>query len=310
MKKPTDELLTLRDFLRYAVSRFRQAGIAYGHGTNDALDEAAFLLLWGLHLPIDQLDPFIDARLTRPERDKLLELIEARISTRKPAAYLTGEAWIKDFRFMVDERVIVPRSFIGELLAGPVADLPLRNPEPARVLDLCTGSGCLAILAALMFPHAEVDAVDVSQDAVCVSRRNVSDYRLDARVKLHTGDLFAPVNGTRYDLIISNPPYVTDLAVAAFPPEFAAEPRLAHAGGPDGLALVRRILARAHEHLMPDGELLVEVGSGQALLGAEYPELPFLWLDTETSEGEVFLLPAEALAGVSPPKLASPRRRK
>jgi ribosomal protein L3 glutamine methyltransferase len=296
MKSFTDDLLTLRDFFRYAVSRFREAGIAYGHGTNNAIDEAAFLLLWGLHLPIDRLDPFADARLTRPERDKLIALIEARISTRKPAAYLTGEAWIKDFRFVIDERVIVPRSFIGELLADPAADLPLRNLEPARVLDLCTGSGCLAILAATQFPFAEVDAVDLSPDAISVARHNVSDYRLAARVNLLTGDLFAPAGIARYDLIISNPPYVTDIAIEAFPPEFAAEPRLAHAGGPDGLAIVRRILAEAGNHLTPGGELLVEVGAGKPLLSAEYPGLPFLWLDTEESEGEVFLLPAEALA--------------
>ena len=295
MKNTTHDLRTLRDFLRYAVSRFREAGIAYGHGTNDAMDEAAFLLLWGLHLPIDRMDPFADARLTQPEREKLLGLIEARISTRKPAAYLTGEAWIKGHSFVVDERVIVPRSFIGELLADPEGTLPLQNREIHRVLDLCTGSGCLAILAAMQFPGAAVDAVELSADAAEVAKRNIADYGLEAQVRLLTGDLFAPVGDARYDLIISNPPYVTDDAVAAFPPEFASEPRVAHAGGPDGLDIVRRILAGASAHLEPGGELLVEVGSGQLLLADEFPDLPFLWLDTEQSEGEVFLLSAEAL---------------
>ena len=295
MKKITDDLRTLRDFLRYAVSRFREAGIAFGHGTNDALDEAAFLLLWGLHLPIDKIDPFADARLTRPERDKLLGLIETRISTRKPAAYITGEAWIKGHSFVVDERVIVPRSFIGELLADPEGALPLQNREIARVLDLCTGSGCLAILAAMQFPGAEVDAVELSPDAAEVARRNIADYGLGSQVRLLTGDLFAPIGDARYDLIISNPPYVTDDAVAAFPPEFAAEPKMAHAGGADGLDIVRRILASAGDHLETDGELLVEVGSGQLLLTSEFPDLPFLWLDTEHSQGEVFLLGADGL---------------
>jgi len=295
MKKITDDLRTLRDFLRYAVSRFREAGIAFGHGTNDALDEAAFLLLWGLHLPIDKIDPFADARLTRPERDKLLGLIETRISTRKPAAYITGEAWIKGHSFVVDERVIVPRSFIGELLADPEGALPLQNREIVRVLDLCTGSGCLAILAAMQFPGAEVDAVELSPDAAEVARRNIADYGLGSQVRLLTGDLFAPIGDARYDLIISNPPYVTDDAVAAFPPEFAAEPKMAHAGGADGLDIVRRILASAGDHLETDGELLVEVGSGQLLLTSEFPDLPFLWLDTEHSQGEVFLLGADGL---------------
>lgn len=295
MTGPIDELLTLRDLLRYAVSRFREAGIAYGHGTTNALDEAAFLLLWGLNLPIDQLDPFVDARLTRAEREKLLALIDTRITTRKPAAYLTGEAWIRGHRFVITEDVIVPRSLIGELLAGEGASVLMSGDPPARILDLCTGSGCLAILAALAFPEAAVDAVELSVSALLVAQKNVTDYGLDARIKLFEGDLFAPLKGQRYDLIISNPPYVTDAAVAAFPPEHASEPIMAHAGGLDGLTIVRRILAEAPTILAPDGQLLVEVGSGQNALAAEYPHLPFLWLDTEESTGEVFLLPAEAL---------------
>ena len=310
MSTPIDELQTLRDWLRYAVSRFREAGLAFGHGATNALDEAAFLLLWGLHLPIDQLDPFIDAALTRPERERLAALIEARIASRKPAAYLTGEAWIKGHRFVIDERVIVPRSFIGELLTdadGVLTDITSGN---RRVLDLCTGSGCLAILAALANPHAMVDATELSADALAVAKQNVADYGLKERIRLHQGDLFAPVAGQRYDLIISNPPYVTDAAVAAFPPEYAAEPALAHAGGPDGLVLIRRILAGAGGHLEPAGKLLVEVGAGQALLAAEFPQLPFHWLDTAESAGEVFLLTAEYLREHAAAKSPQRRRRK
>jgi len=317
MSTPVDELLTLRDWLRYAVSRFREAKIVFGHGTTDALDEAAFLLLWGLNLPIDQLDPFIDGRLTRPERERLLGLIEKRINTRKPAAYLTGEAWIKGYRFTIDERVIVPRSYIGEMLASTLTlsaatyGAFLSNPDHNLcVLDLCTGSGCLAILAALANPQSVVDATDISEGALAVAEQNVADYGLAGRVRLHRGDLFAPLAGKRYDLIISNPPYVTDAAVAAFPPEYAAEPKLAHAGGADGLDLVRRILSDAPGHLEADGKLLVEVGTGQQRLIAEYPELPFLWLDTEESEGEVFLLTAGELREHAPPGKASPRRRR
>jgi ribosomal protein L3 glutamine methyltransferase len=303
MSSPADELLTLRDLLRYAVTRFRQAGIVYGHGTSNALDEAAFLLLWGLNLPIDQFDPFADARLLRSERERLLGLIEARITTRKPAAYITGEAWIKGHRFIVDERVIVPRSFIGELLAGGGLDFLEGHEPPGRILDLCTGSGCLAILAALAVPAARVDTVELSAEALEVAKQNVAEYGLEDRVTLYQGDLFAPLADQRYDLILSNPPYVTEAAVADFPPEHAHEPRMAHAGGPDGLDLVRRILADAPAHANPGARLLVEVGSGQAALAAAFPDTPFLWLDTEEAQGEVFLLALDDL----PP---SPVRRR
>ena len=301
------DLLTLRDLLRYAVSRFRAAGIVFEQGTNTALDEAAFLLLWGLNLPIDQLDPFLDARLVRAEREALIALIEKRIATRKPAAYLTGEAWIKTHRFAVDERVIVPRSFIGEMLAGDVS--MLEGGPVRRILDLCTGSGCLAILAALAFPDAKVDAVDVSADALAVAKINVENYRLAGRIQLFEGDLFAPLKDRRYDLIVGNPPYVRDAVVAAYPPEHACEPAIAHAGGPDGLDIVRRIMADATRHLEAGGRLLVEVGLGQGKLAADFPDLPFLWLETEDSAGDVFLLRAEDLrmAGAGKPP---GRRRK
>ena len=290
-----DELFTVRDWLRYATSRFTQARLVFGHGTDTALDEAAFLILASLHLPVDQLEPWLDARLTRPERRRLSDIVEARIATRKPAPYLVGEAWIRGHRFTVDERVIVPRSYIGELLDQGIAALVTDAGGVERVLDLCTGSGCLAILAALTFPDATVDAADISDDALAVAASNVADYGLESRIRLVRSDLFTGLGEGQYDLILSNPPYVTAAAVAAFPPEYAAEPRLAHLGGADGLDLVRRILADAPAHLAPGGTLVVEVGMARERLETEYPDLPFLWLDTEQSEGEVFALSADVL---------------
>lgn len=290
-----DDLATIRDWLRYATSRFTAAGLVFGHGTETPLDEAAFLILSALHLPIDQLEPWLEARLTRDERTAIAGLVEARISTRRPAPYLVNAAWIKGHRFYVDERVIVPRSYIGELLVDGLSAV-VADPEAVEsVLDLCTGSGCLAILAALAFPNARVDAVDISPEALEVAQRNVADYGLADRVSLHRSDLFAGLGGRTYDLILSNPPYVTAAAVAAFPPEYSAEPQLAHLGGADGLDLVRRILADAAVHLDTEGMLVVEVGRARDALETEYPDLPFLWLDTEQSEGELFALPAAAL---------------
>jgi ribosomal protein L3 glutamine methyltransferase len=292
---PQAELLTVRDWLRYAVSRFNAAQLAYGHGTHTALDEAAYLLLNRLHLPVDDINPWLDATLLPEERQKLYDIVEERISSRKPAAYLTREAWIGKNRFYIDERVIVPRSFIGELLTtGGLAHLRLGGDNEPRVLDLCTGSGCLAILCALAFENARVDASDVSPDALDVAERNVHEYRLQDRIVLAQGDLFAPWVGNRYDLIVANPPYVDDAARAAFPPEYAAEPAIAHAGGADGLAIVRRILAEGADFLTPNGTLVVEIGSGRTILEQQYPQVDFLWLDTAESEGEVFALSTSA----------------
>ncbi len=290
---------TLRDFFRYAVSRFNAAGLACGHGTTNAVDEAAFLLLEALRLPIDALDPFLDARLTHAERVHALGLIEARVSTRRPAAYLVNRAYIQGEPFYVDERAIVPRSLIGELLFGDlIGDGALiGDPGAVRsVLDLCAGGGSLAILAALVFPDAQVDAADLSPDALAVAARNVEAHDLGQRVHLHQGDLFAPLGARRYDLILTNPPYVETAAVTAFPPEFAAEPPLAHDGGADGLAVVRRILRAAQAHLSKGGALICEVGGGRQRLEAEFPTLPLVWLDTEESVGEVFFVRAAALA--------------
>jgi ribosomal protein L3 glutamine methyltransferase len=294
------ELVTIRDWLRYAVSRFGEAGLVYGHGTSTALDEAAYLILHTLHLPIGQLEPWLDARLLPAERQALQRVIEKRIATRKPAAYLTNEAWIQGHSFYVDERVIVPRSYIGELL-GKHIELPEETPlgfDPISVkaiVEVCTGSGCLAILAALAFPNATVEASDISRDALAVAERNVRDYGLEGRISLQHSDLFAAHAGKRYDLIVANPPYVGAEAIAGFPPEYAAEPLIAHDGGADGLEVVRRILGEAEKYLSPTGTLVMEVGSGQAMLERQFPQLPFLWLDTAESEGEVLILPASAL---------------
>ena len=291
-----DVFLTPRDWFRHAVGRFRAAGLAFGHGATNEIDEAAFLVLEGLGLPIDALDPFADARLLREERRRLAALIDARVETRKPAAYLLNRAYIRGVPFFVDERVIVPRSYLGELLsAGLEGDggLPIESSDIHSVLDLCTGGGSLAILAAFAFAQAHVDAVDVSADALAVAHRNVEAHHLTERVRLLQGDLFAPLADRRYDLILTNPPYVDAEALAAFPPEYAAEPRLAHDGGKDGADILRLILAKAGDFLTPNGLLVAEVGRLRPLLEAEFPHYPFLWLDTEESEGEVFLLRAD-----------------
>ena len=292
---PNQQFKTVRDWLRYAASRFRAADLGYGHGTSNAIDEAAYLILHTLHLPIDQLEPWLDAQLLPTERQAIEKMIETRIATRKPASYLTNEAWIQGHSFYVDERVIVPRSYIGELLAGRLEDIVEDPTAVDRALDICTGSGCLAILAALAFPAARIDASDISDEALQVAQRNVGDYGLEHRIRLLKSDLFASLSGQRYDLILANPPYVREDAVAAFPPEHAAEPRLAHAGGIDGLDFVRRILAAAGDHLTPVGVLVVEIGTGRALLEQQFPQLPFLWLDTGGSEGEVFTITRSGL---------------
>lgn len=298
------ELLTLLDFVRYAVSRFSEADVVFAHGTTDPVADAAFLVCAALHLHPDQLELFATARVTVTESAKLLDLIERRVQSREPTAYLVNKVYMRGLPFHVDKRVIVPRSFIGELLdshfsgsddveSGALID-DLGAVE--SVLDLCTGSGCLAILASRHFPNARIDAVDLSKDALKVAARNVADYGLADRIALHNGDLFAPLGDARYDLIISNPPYVDAQGMANLPRECRHEPRMAFDGGDDGLAIVHRILREAAWHLTPHGGLLCEVGRGRAALEAAYPGLPMLWLDTEDSEGEVFWIDAATLA--------------
>ncbi|MFN3750815.1 MAG: 50S ribosomal protein L3 N(5)-glutamine methyltransferase [Thiobacillus sp.] len=292
----TESLITVRDWLRFAVSRFNEAGLVFGHGSDNAFDEAAYLILHTLHLPLDRLDPFLDASLTHGEAAAIRAVIERRVKERIPAAYLTHEAWLGPHRFYVDERVIVPRSFIAELLAEQLAPW-VEDPEAVtRALDLCTGSGCLAILAALAFPRAEVDAVDLSRDALDVAAKNVADYGLADRIALVESDLFAGLAGRTYDVILSNPPYVNAESVAALPPEYRAEPALALGSGEDGLDATRRILAQAKAHLNPGGVLVVEIGHNRDALEAAYPRLPFVWLDTSGGDQFVFLLRREDLA--------------
>lgn len=298
----TSELITVRDWLRYGVSAFTRAGLVFGHGTHSALDEAAFLILISLDLPVDQLEPWLDARLTAPERAAIDRLFEQRIETRKPAAYLVNAAFIQGHRFYVDERVIVPRSYIGELMCGGLVSI-IEDPSGiTRVLDVCTGSGCLAILAALTFPNSTVDAVELSPAALDVAARNVANYRLQDRITLFESDLLLALPGdARYNLIIANPPYVAAAEVAAFDPEYRAEPLIAHIGGEDGLDLVHTILAQAPAHLTPAGVLIVEIGTGRAAFEAAYPDLDVFWLDTATSEGEVFAVTATAFEALPPP---------
>jgi ribosomal protein L3 glutamine methyltransferase len=282
-------LVTLGDFFHLAVRRFRAARLAYGHGTTNAVDEAAFVVLEALRLPIHNIAPWLDLRPTAAERTRLHALIDARINLRMPAPYLLGAAYMQGVRFQVDRRALIPRSFIGDLLARSA--LPLGDPRRIRrVLDLCTGSGCLAILAALAFPRARIDAVDLSAAALALARRNVATHRLGDRIAIHRGDLFQPVDARRYDLIISNPPYVDASGMANLPPEYRHEPRMALAAGGDGLDLVHRILAQAKRHLSEKGGLVCEIGRGRKPLERAFPNLPFLWLDTELSHGEVFWL--------------------
>lgn len=298
-KKSPSELATIIDLVRYAVSRFRAAKLVFAHGTTDPVVEAAFLVGEALHLPPERFDAFSRARITAKERAAVLRLIEQRVRTRKPAAYLVRKSYIQGVPFYVDERVIVPRSYLGEILAGDLfADDSLALIDPAgvtRVLDLCTGSGCLAILAALRFPAASVDAVDLSEDALAVARINVADHALGERVRLLQGDLFAPLGDARYDLILTNPPYVDAAGMAGLPPECLHEPKLALAGGTDGLSVVRRIIADAPRHLTATGGLLCEVGRGREPVERAFPTTPFLWLDTEDSTGEVFWVDAKGL---------------
>ena len=284
-------LITIRDVLRYAVTAFNKVGLAHGHGATNAVDEAAFLILESLKLPVDDINPWAEARLTTAERDALLALIEQRINTRKPAAYLVNRIYMQGVPFYVDERVIVPRSYIGEMMAkGLLSDLEVDYDAAESLLDLCTGSGCLAILAASQFPNAEIHAVDLSQDALAVAAINVKDHGLLERITLHQGNLFAPLGKMKFDFIITNPPYVARAEVEAFPPEYKAEPQMAHLGGEDGFDLVRHILRDAPKHLNKGGSLLCEVGTGGEILEVEFPDLNFFWLDSEESEGEVFFL--------------------
>lgn len=290
------ELFTLRDLLRYAVSRFNASGLVFGHGSDNAWDEAAYLLLHTLNLPLDQLDPFLDARVVSEERAAFLDLIERRIQERKPAAYLTGEAWLQGHRFVVDERVIIPRSPISELLANGLSPWVSDPDDIAYALDICTGSGCLAILAALAFPNAQVDAVDISPDALEVANRNIDDYKLDGRISTYRSDLLDQLPPCEYQLILCNPPYVNRQSMESLPREYRHEPALALAGGEDGMDLVRRLLSQVPDFLAPDGILVLEIGNEYQNFMAAFPDLDPIWLSTENTEDQILLLTREQLA--------------
>lgn len=289
------ELVTVRDWLRYAVSVFNRAELTFGHGSATAFDEATYLILHTLHLPLDLLEPFLDARLLRNEIDSLASILETRVDKGVPAAYLTHEAWLGEHRFYVDERVIVPRSFIAELLPEQFAPWIADADAVHSALDLCTGSGCLAILTALAFPDTRVDGADISSDALAVARRNVADYGLDDRVTLIESDLFEGLKGRKYDLIVCNPPYVNAESMAALPREYQHEPALALASGDDGLDHIRVILHEAGKHLNRSGILVVEAGHNRHVLEEAFPDLPFQWLEVSAGDEFVFLLTREDL---------------
>ena len=283
-------LKTVRDCLRFAVSRFNEAELFFGHGSENAYDEAAYLILHTLNLPLDRLEPFLDARLTQSELYDVLDIIERRTEQRIPAAYLTNQAWLGDLSFYVDERVIVPRSFIAELLREQLSPWIGDAERVHNVLDMCTGSGCLAILAAHAFTNAHIDAVDLSADALDVAQYNVTDYDLEDRISLIESDLFTKLRGRKYDLIISNPPYVDAPSVAALPQEYKYEPEQALGSGADGLNATRAILEHAAEHLTDNGILVVEIGHNRDALEAAFPDLPFTWLDVSAGDEFVFML--------------------
>lgn len=290
--------LTLRDLLRHAVSRFNAANLFFGHGSSDAFDEAAYLILHTLHLPLDKLDPFLDARLLPEEVDAVLRVVERRATERLPAAYLTNEAWIGGYRFFVDQRVIVPRSFIAELIPEQFAPWVADPESVTDILELCTGSGCLPVMLADAFPQAKIDAVDISPDALEVARRNVRSYHLDQRIRLHQSDLYEGLAPHRYDLIVTNPPYVNAASMAVLPDEYRHEPTIALAGGTDGMDLVRKIIAGAGSRLKPGGILIVEIGNERSHAEAAFPDLELTWLTTSAGDDMVFLLTAEQLLSV------------
>ena len=294
MDASRDALQTVRDLIRYGVSRFNQTKLSFGHGSDNAWDEAVYLVLNALHLPPDQLEPFMDARVLPEERQRALAYIDARCDRRVPAPYLTHEAWLQGYAFYVDERVIVPRSPIAELLMTQLSPWILDPYEVTGILDLCTGSGCLAIIAAHQFPDAFVDATDISAQALEVALRNVTEHGLTDRLNLHQGNLYDPLPVlARYDLIICNPPYVNSQSMLKLPAEYQHEPTLALAGGTDGMDLVRTILEQAPAHLNDQGILLLEIGHERTYFEAAFPDLEPIWLDTAQASDQILLLNRE-----------------
>ena len=295
----TTPFSTPRDLLRYAITRFNTAKLFFGHGSAEALDEAAYLILHTLKLPLDKLDPFLDARLLPEEVVQVLAVIERRATDRVPAAYITNEGWLGTYAFYVDERVIVPRSFIAELIPNQFSPWVEDADAVENILELCTGSGCLAIMMADAFPNSVVDAVDISPDALEVASRNVRDYQLEGRVNLIESDLYANVPFKKYNLIVTNPPYVNSQSMARLPSEYQHEPQIALDGGADGMDLVRKIVAGAAERLTPDGILMVEIGNERDYAEAAFGHLGLTWVTTSAGDDMVFLLTADQLQAYS-----------
>jgi ribosomal protein L3 glutamine methyltransferase len=292
----TTELFTIRDWIRFAVSKFEASDIFYGHGTDNGYDEAVWLIMSALHLPMDTLDNFFDARLTEAERTKLADFIEQRISKHTPTAYLLKEAWLQGLKFYVDERVLIPRSFIAELLNNDLSPW-IEFPELIEsAADICTGSGCLGILLASAFPNAAIDVIDISQDAIDVANINIANYGLEAQITAIKSDMFSALNGKKYDVIISNPPYVDAPAMAALPAEYRNEPQLALGSGEAGLDHTHTILREAANYLTDDGILIVEIGHNREALEAAYPNIAFNWLEVSSGNEFVFLLTKSQLA--------------
>ena len=286
----TNELFTIRDWIRYAVSQFEASDVFYGHGTDNAYDEAVWLIMSALHLPMDTLNNFLDARITAEERIKLASFIEQRITKHTPTAYLLKEAWLQGLKFYVDERVLIPRSFIAELLADGLSSW-IEFPEMVEsAADICTGSGCLGILLASVFPNAAIDVIDISQDAIDVANINIANYGLQEQVSAIKSDMFTALKGKKYDLIISNPPYVDAPSMAALPQEYQNEPQLALGSGDAGLDHTHTILREAANYLNDDGILIVEIGHNREALEAAYPNIIFNWLDVSSGNEFVFLL--------------------
>jgi ribosomal protein L3 glutamine methyltransferase len=286
----------LIDCIEQSAARLTEAGVSFGHGTTNAFDEAAWLVLWSCGFPLDSLDEHEQDALSPESLAKIEALLEQRIATRKPAAYLTQEAWLQGVPFYIDERAIVPRSLIAELIADEAIDSWLSD-QTRRVLDLCTGNGSLAVLAAMAWPEVQVDAIDLSADALAVARINVDKHGLGERIRLLQGDGFAPVaaEAARYDLILCNPPYVNTDAMATLPAEYRAEPELALAGGADGMDFVRRLLSQAAEHLSDNGLLVLEIGNECEYFYAAFPQLEVAWMATSAGDYQVFIVTPAAL---------------